>query len=81
MASAFETLTVFVEALIRSYPEMQTDNSGVSVKKLRQIFVWSFAWAFGGSLELKKRMNFDTAIRESFESKSIQIGALSKITI
>lgn len=71
MSTGFESLAVFVDAMIKSYPELENDIPEAYVKKLKQIFVWSFAWAFGGSLGEKKRIDFDATIRESFESKSI----------
>ena len=71
ISTGFESLAVFVDAMIRSFPEMETDIPDAYVKKLKQIFVWSFAWAFGGGLESKKRIEFDGVIRDSFEAKSI----------
>jgi dynein heavy chain len=49
---------------------MENDIPDAYVRKMRQIFVWSFAWAFGGPLDGKRRTDFDAAIRESFEAKT-----------
>ncbi|OHT16379.1 Dynein heavy chain family protein [Tritrichomonas foetus] len=71
ISTGFESLAVFVDAMIKSYPEMKEDIPDAYIKKLKQIFVWSFAWAFGGGLATKKRQDFDGIIRDSFEAKSI----------
>lgn len=71
ISTGFESLAVFVDAMIKSYPEMETDIPDAYIKKLKQIFVWSFAWSFGGGLDSKGKHDFDGLIRESFEAKSI----------
>ena len=71
VSTGFESLAIFVDAMIKRFPEMEEDIPDAYIKKLKQIFVWSFAWAFGGGLPDKKRIDFDGLIRESFESKSI----------
>jgi dynein heavy chain len=70
LPTGFETLAIFVDATLRSFPEMENDIPDAYVRKMRQIFVWSFAWAFGWPLDGKRLTDFDAAIRESFESKS-----------